>query len=133
MTRTSPPWPSVIEAQGEVRDDRRYPGAMKKRALWAALVIGTMVSGCGLKEEMAAVKKLNDALEQQVGGDPHVNYSVGSEGKVVKIKFFGELKDPAAAATTSRKLVDAHLQKVDQLELWKCSKDAAGIETCVGL
>ena len=106
---------------------------MAKRALWIALTIGMMAAGCGIKEDLEGVKQLNDAPEQQVGGDPHVNYSKGTEGKVIVVKFFGKLKDPDTAAATTRKLVDTHLKQVDKLEIWRCTKEPSGMESCVGM
>lgn len=97
------------------------------------LALALAVAGCGLGKDMAAVKKLNDALESEVGGDPSVNYSAGTDGKVIKVKFFGALKDPDTAAATTRRLVDAHIPGVDELEIWKCDKKPSGIETCIGM
>lgn len=104
-----------------------------RAARWALVVLGAMLAGCGLAEDMKQVKKLNDDIEKEVGGAPNVHYTRGSEGKVVEVKFYGELKNPDEAAAKTKQLVDAHLQKVDKLQLWKCTKSAGGVEMCTGL
>lgn len=106
---------------------------MNKAARWVVLGLAVTLSGCGVAEEMKQVKKLNDAIKTEVGGDPNVHYSRGSEGKVVEVKFYAELKSPEEAAAKTKQLVDQHLQKVDKLQLWQCKKSAGGVEMCTGL
>ena len=88
--------------------------------------------GCGLTEQLGKLKELNDDLKAEVGGEPNVNYSSGTNGKVVKVKYFGDLEDEETAKEKTVELVKKHMGEVDQVVVWKCSK-AGAMERCVGL